>query len=404
MKRKICFVVQRYGLEVNGGAELLCREIAEKMTKFYEVHVLTTKAIDYDTWANRYLNDEEVINKVVVHRFPVEKERNQREFDNINGIFLQGGLTTLREDEWLKKQGPYVPKLIEYLRDHKINFDVFLFFTYLYYPTVVGVPEVQDRAIVFPLCHDEPFLRMSIYRNVFCRPKAFFFNMEQERKLVRHCFHNYSIPALIGGAGVDLPPNIDSHRFYTKFQVQNYIIYVGRIDEGKNCSEMFDFFLRYKKQYPSDLKLVLVGKPMMKIPKDKDILSLGFVSDQEKYDGIDGAKFLLLPSIYESLSIVVLEALSLKKPVLLNGKCEVLKAHIEGSKAGYFYSSYDDFSARMTSLLSDKELRISMGESGKRYVDTNFKWSVILRKLNMLIEYVVSSNTIETSYEKSSMI
>ena len=121
MKRKICFVVQRYGLEVNGGAELLCREIAEKMTKFYEVHVLTTKAIDYDTWANRYLNDEEVINKVVVHRFPVEKERNQREFDNINGIFLQGGLTTLREDEWLKKQGPYVPKLIEYLRDHKIS-------------------------------------------------------------------------------------------------------------------------------------------------------------------------------------------------------------------------------------------------------------------------------------------
>ncbi len=51
---KVAFVVQRYGLEISGGAELHCRWVAEHMNKHWEVEVLTTKALDYITWKNHF--------------------------------------------------------------------------------------------------------------------------------------------------------------------------------------------------------------------------------------------------------------------------------------------------------------------------------------------------------------
>ena len=59
-KKKIAMVVQRYGLEVNGGAELECRLYAERLTPFYDVTILTTCAVDHYTWADSYKPGEEI--------------------------------------------------------------------------------------------------------------------------------------------------------------------------------------------------------------------------------------------------------------------------------------------------------------------------------------------------------
>jgi len=388
---KICFVIQRYGLEVNGGAELLCMMLAERLTYLFEVDVVTTKAISYMTWEDEYKNDQEVINGVNVYRFSVTRPRVKEVFDEINGKFLTGQLKECDEQEWIDKQGPYSPKLIEYLKNNNNTYDVFIFLGYLYYPTVMGMVHVKDKAIFMPLAHDEPFLRIRKIRKEFYMPRAFFFNTEEERKLVRSKFLNYDIPYLIGGSGVEIPQSINSIRFCEKYNINNYIIYVGRIDEGKNCHEMFDFFLKFKKEHPSDLKLVLMGKPVIDIPEDDDIISLGFVSDEDKYDGLMGAKFLLLPSKYESLSMVVLEAFSLGKPVLVNGNCEVLKAHCEKSEGGFYYKKYIGFESKMNILLNNPELCKIMGENGQKYVKKNYQWDVIVSKLSKLIEYVISN-------------
>lgn len=388
MKRKICFVVQRYGLEVNGGAEVHCRQLAEQMLSQYDAEVLTTKAVDYMTWKDEYKGDTEEINGVLVRRFSVERPRVQDEFDAINSRFMRGLLKTSEEQEWLDKQGPYVPSLIRYIREHRDDYDVFIFFTYLYYTTVMGVSEVHDKAIVLSLAHDEPFLRMKIFDRVFLKPQAFFFNTDEERALVRKKYNNYVIPYKLGGVGVEVPEHVSGQSFKEKYQLDKYIVYVGRIDEGKNCQELFDFFIRYKKQHPDSLKLVLMGKAVIEVPEGKDILNLGFVSEADKFNGIAGSEFLVLPSKFESLSMVVLEAFSLNRPVLVNGNCEVLKAHCDKSRGGFYYFGYRGFESGMLRLLRHQELRNEMGANGKTYVDENYQWDIITRKFSELIEYV----------------
>ena len=391
-KKKICLVVQRYGLEINGGAEQHCRMLAERMLQFYDVEVLTTKAVDYMTWADEYTEDLEVLNGVKVRRFSVVKTRDKETFDEVNYRFHNNMLKRSEEQEWMDKQGPYVPNMISYIREHKNDYEAFLFFTYLYYPTAMGIKEVYDKAIVFSLAHDEPYLQMKIFDDVFLKPRAFFFNTEEERRLVRRKYRNYSVPYMIGGVGVDIPEHVDGEAFKKKYGLDNYIVYVGRIDEGKNCSEMFEYFERYKKSHPGDVKLVLMGKAVIPVPKRKDIVELGFVSDEDKFNGMAGAEFLLLPSKFESLSMVVLESFGVKTPVLVNGECEVLKAHCRKSHGGYYYTSYNDFEIKVGKLLFDNDLRKKMGQRGVIYLKKNYQWDLICRKLSYLIKSITENN------------
>lgn len=391
MNKRICFVVQRYGLEVNGGAELLCRQIAELMISKYDIEVLTTKAIDYMTWQDEYIDALENINGVVVRRFSVEKRRDKEEFLKIYARFLQGSMVRSEEQILLEEQGPYVPSLIDYIKEHKDNYNVFVFFTYMYYPTVMGIQEVKNKAIVFPFAHDEPIFRMKIFSHVFLKPKAFVFETEEERRLIRGKYNNYDIPFKLGGAGVIVPSRVSGEEFRKKYNLNSYIIYVGRIETGKNCNELFEFFIKYKKCHPGDLKLVLLGKSAMEIPKGKEIIELGFVSEEDKFNGIAGSEFLVLPSKFESLSIVVLEAFSLGIPVLVNGLCEVLKGHCIRSNGGFCYKSFWGFEAKMFRLLNDSELRKKMGENGRTYVEENYQWEIIKEKISSLIEYVSES-------------
>ena len=219
-------------------------------------------------------------------------------------------------------------------------------------------------------------------------PEAYVFLTDEEKELVQGLFHTENIPCRVMGTGVDIPCEPDEKAFRSKFGIEGeYLIYVGRIDEGKNCPMMFRYFEEYKKRDPqSGLKLVLMGKPVCDIPKHKDIISLGFVSEEDKFSGISGAKALILPSRFESLSISVLEAMSLYVPVIVNGECEVLKGHCIKSNGGLYYNSYFEFEGIVNYIFSHDAEYAAMRENARKYIDDNYRWEVIMKNFRELID------------------
>ena len=387
MSGKIAIINQRYGLEVNGGSELYSRQIAERLAAKYVVEVLTSCALEYERWSNHYREGVETINNVTVRRFRTDHERKQAIFSALNReMHLNENATEEQSEHWIDEMGPYCPTLIEYIKENKEKYRVFIVVTYLYWPAVRSIPEVADKVIFIPTAHKEPYIDFKMYKKIFERPRAYVFLTDEERELVMSKFAIADKPYDVMGVGIDVPENVDGSAFKKKYGIDNYLIYVGRIDLGKESPRMFDYFMEYKRRNNNSLKLVLMGKAVINIPYHPDIINLGFVSDEDKFNGIKGAKALILPSKYESLSISVLEAMKLSVPVIVNGRCDVLKGHCTKSNGGLFYNNFFEFEGAVNYLLFHREEYQKMQENALRYVDMYFDWKVIMEKFDRMIE------------------
>ena len=377
----IAFVVQRYGLEINGGAELHCRWVAEHMRKYIPVEVLTSCAYDYVTWRNHYPEGEEVINDIRVRRFPVTKPRRPERFGRLQNYILEHEHREKDELAWLEEEGPTSPKLIHFIRKHESDYDYFIFFSYRYYHAYWGIHTVPGKSILVPTAEHDPVIHLKIFRDLFRMPRAFIYNSEEERVMIQTLSRNQSVPGLVVGVGTEVPSSFSAERFRQKHGVDGpYMIYVGRIDQNKGCPYLFDHFLRFKKDTGSDIKLVLIGNTVLKIPSHPDVRHLGFLPEEDKFDALSGAELLVMPSFYESLSMVTLEAWALGRAVLANAHCEVLKGQCQRSNGGLYYENYPEFREVLKLLLASPRLRAVLGENGKAYYDANYTWDIIEKK------------------------
>ena len=383
---KLAFVVQRYGREILGGSETLARQLAERLSRRYEIEVLTTTAQDYITWKNEYEVGEEKLRGVKIRRFPVEGERDLEEFNKFSEEIYKGESTREQELEWLERQGPVVPELVEYLKKEHERFDLVIFFTYLYYPTFYGLKVAPEKSFLIPTAHDEPPLRLGIFKEMFQLPSAFLFNTEAEELLVLERFPVHKKMRETIGMGMELLDPPDPSSFRKKHDISaNYLLYAGRIDAGKGMDELFRYFTFYKEEHPAtgNLQLVLIGKLGMKLPEDESIRYIGFVDEADKLAAMAGAVAVVQSSRMESLSIVTLEAFSVGSPVLANGASPVLVDHCRKSNAGFYYRDFEEFEEFLHLLLNDKTLGRDLGKNGQRYIKETYGWTKLLPRYEL---------------------
>ncbi len=385
--KRIAFVNQRYGKEVNGGSEYYTMLMAQKLKEHYEVEVLTSKALTYEKWEDYYKEDVEDIDGVRVRRFSVKRKRNRILQRLFKILVTRFGWNTLKITEaWNKILGPYVPELVKYIREHKDEYDAFIFVTYMYYPAVFGMREAAEKAIFVPTAHDEYCIYFKLYEETFRLPRKIVFLTPEERDFVHALFHNEKIDSEVIGVGIDPPADADEESFLEKYEIEGeYLLYAGRVDAEKGCDEMFAYFQGFIEKR-SDLQLVVIGKAYMDIPKHDNIRYLGFVSEEDKYNAIKGARMLWLPSKFESLSIAVLEAMALGVPVIVNGKCEVLRGHCERSGGGESYFDYKGFENAVDRIAGEKYSFYS--ENARRYIDECYMWDGVIEKWMEQVEGV----------------
>ena len=334
-------------------------------------------------------------------------------------------------------QGPWSPALKDYLTKHHRSYDALIFFTYLYAPTVLGLRVDPGRSILVPTAHDEPAIHLGIYkehvpaaggdglqhrgragvpqdplrdrrrrrgsRRLRRRPDAGGDAGGQgpredrgpERALPSAIAAAMALdePAVATADDDDSPAHLTHRgaRFQRRHRLHGqFLLYGGRIDPGKGCEELLEYFTSYKEQ-AGDADLVLMGVKLMQLPEVPWVRFAGLLSERERLEALEAATIVVVPSPFESLSLLALEAMAVGTPVLCNGHSDVLVEHCRRSQAGLWYDDRDEFVDAAKLLLADDRLRRTMGRNGKEYVKREYRWDVIMAKYDRLIAAVAAA-------------
>lgn len=394
---RLALVVQRYGAEIRGGAELHCRLIAEHLGERHQVTVVTTCAQDYLTWANAYPPGIHDVNGIPVWRFPVRKARDTDRFGRLQERVFHRKHGEAEAKAWLQEQGPYSPMLSDWVATYRDHFDYWISFSYRYWTTFYTMQAAAGKTILVPTAEPDPAVDLPLFEPLFRSARGIVFNSHEERSMILARSAAEDVPADIVGVGIEEPEQADAERFRAHTGIREpFIFYIGRIDANKGCRQLFDFFQRacdrLEEEGMTPPLLVLAGHSVLPIPEHPRIRYLGKVEEQEKYDALAACTMLIMPSFYESLSMVLLEAWALHKPVLVNGHCDVLQGQTVRSGGGLYYKDGDEFREALRLLMSDERLRESCGRSGRKYFKDNYTWRVIEGKYERLLQKLATDD------------
>jgi glycosyltransferase involved in cell wall biosynthesis len=387
---RLAFVIQRYGLEVAGGSELHCRWLAGRLARRHQVEVLTTCALDYVEWRNHYSPGRSVVEGIPVTRFPVSRPRDQRRFALVQDLVFHDEHTPADERRWVEENGPFCPELVRALPGRS-DLDLFIFYSYRYYQSFFGVPAVPGRAVLVPTAEEDPAVELPAFAELFRRPRGLIYLTPEEQSLVEVVSGNGALPSVVVGSGINVPPAWAEVDPRARFGLpERYVLYAGRIDRNKGADRLFAYYRRLAEDHPDLPPLVLVGKAALELPEHPRVRHLGFVSEEEKFALLAGADVLVMPSPYESLSVIVLEAWAMGRPVLVNAACRVLEGQCVRSGGGLFYRGYAEFADALLLLLRRPDLRRDLGESGRAYVRREYDWAVVEARTSGFLESLVA--------------
>jgi glycosyltransferase involved in cell wall biosynthesis len=391
--KRIAIVVQRCHESIVGGSEALAWQYATLLSNEFKVDIITTTALEYTTWANELSPGCETKQGISIYRFPVTigrseywhrlHERLLREFHHWKHSQTKNSKpipwSIALQEEFIRRQGPYSEPLLAFLKKRCSDYKAIIFATYLYPTTYFGVAQVPfSKVLLVPTLHDEPPAYLTAYKYMYRRVPSWVWLTKAEKVLGENLWGE--LPGSVVAMGVETLP-------YSPFKAEYpYLLYCGRIDPSKGCNDLINFFIQFKKSHPSNLRLILTGKDEIEIPPHPEIEFRGFVSAEEKFQLMAGASIFIMPSPYESFSIVTLEAMAQKTPVLVNASCEVLVEHVVHSGSGKFYYDYEDFAIAIKEMMADEHKSVEMGNAARNYVLSNYAFESVQNNLLKIIE------------------
>ena len=174
---------------------------------------------------------------------------------------------------------------------------------------------------------------------------------------------------------------------------EKIVLYLGRIHKIKGVNLLVESF--------SDLVSKIEGTTLVIVGPDDGFLSAlkvqiedlkigdkiiftGSLYGMDKIEAYVDADVYVLPSVYETFPMTVLEACACNKPMIVTDRCGISDM-VE--KVGLVVE-YDkeQLCDAMFKMLSDDGLRQRFGEKGRRMVKNEFEWNEIVKMVERLYE------------------
>lgn len=384
---KLAIVVQRYHSSIAGGSENYARLLAEILSEYYEVHILTTRSLNASTWQNEEIPVYEKHKNIKVYRFQNDYER-KKGWEKIHRKLveslllkksfpdgrIESGVSLIDwprgiQEEWIRAQGPYSSPLFDYIQTNKDQYKKIFFITYLYAPAILGLGLVRSRqSVVVPTLHDEPPAYLSLIQSRMRSAGSIIWNTKSEKETGKRIWNldkgevlGFPVSPCSGGSNEH-----DSVLHQYDLKKREYFLYMGRNDPGKGL----DYIYKASRILHGAGKIVMIGSHFRVPLFTNNYVTPGYVSPEEKCILLENARALLMPSTMESLSIATLEAMSKGVPVLGNENSSVVKSHILESGCGALWNNEFELSSWMRKLLEEKDPSPCPG--GPAYVRKNY--------------------------------
>jgi glycosyltransferase involved in cell wall biosynthesis len=387
MKRaqKIAFVSPRFAAEGTvGGAETLLRRLAERAAADgREVVFLTTCARNHFTWDNDLPPGRRPCGSLAVEYFPVDAHRDVDAFLQAQTAISRGRpVSPETEETWINNSVNSQP-LCNFLIQHGDEFDALIMGPYLFGLVYHAALIHPEKTFLVPCLHDESFAYLALMRNLFNTVRGCLFNTPPEADLARRLFDYPDSKCAVVGMGLE-PFTVDPQDFIRRHHLNDpYVLYSGRREGGKGTPLLCDYIDTFRRRTSRPLKLVFTGSGPIEAPPDlyPHILDLGFVSEAEKHAAMAGAAVFCHPSINESLSIVLLESWLAGTPALVHARSPVLQWQCRQSGGGLWFRTYPEFEEELALLIDQPELRKTLGQAGKAYVQSAYAWPAVAQRL-----------------------
>jgi glycosyltransferase involved in cell wall biosynthesis len=194
----------------------------------------------------------------------------------------------------------------------------------------------------------------------------------------------------------------DEKKFREKYKIKgNMILCVGRLHKSKRYQFIIKAFPNVLKKYP-DTKLVFVGpytdygdklKNLSENLKIKDsVLFTDRVSEEEKMQAYAACDIFIHPSSFEAFGIVLLEAMSQKKPIIASRVGGIPGVVDEGKDGLLFnFGNIDQLTKKICYLLENKKTRKIIGEKGFEKAKKH-QWSRIIDKIEAEYKKLLNNN------------
>jgi len=356
-------------------------ETASHMAASWDVEILTTCANDYATWKNEYAPGVSIETNVPIRRFPVDRVRDRTTFERLSLELAQDPAAASVADQrsWMEAQGPACSGLFTYLDEHAAELDAVYFYSYLYATTYDNLPRLADKAVLVSLAHDEWMLRLPMYERVFANARRIICLTAEEEHLVQLRFTPTPLPTTVIALGVDdASPPLQRAIADDVGISAPFALYVGRIDPAKQCDELVRDFVDLAAPDMPLLQLVLAGPVSMTLPQHPRIRVCGTVSEDRKRRLMREAAFVVIPSVFESLSLVALESWAQRTAILVNGGSSVLVGQCRRSGGGVWYGNRAEFQAQYATCLQGAAE--ALGRQGNAYVKQFYRWPDVTRR------------------------